>query len=179
MNQQSNPRKRTSGLSIQPVGEETLLYDERTHKAFCLNRVAGTVWQLCDGSRDLTEIRNAASVILGAPVSAETVQLALTDLQRDGLVEAEGAVAMLSRRALVAQIGAGAALMIPVVAVVMAPKAAQAYTGCFDCSSNFRAAQQKAVAQQYAAQQMEQQKRASHNPFDGNDSGVPQPTGKR
>jgi hypothetical protein len=35
---------------------------------------------------------------------------------------------------MLARAGAGAFLMLPVIAVIAAPKAAQAYTGCVDCT---------------------------------------------
>lgn len=132
------PRRRTHQLSIQQVGQETLIYDEQTHNAFCLNPVAAAVWNLCDGETSAAVISVSASFALKLTVSEELVQLSLEALASDGLLESESpppAPATISRRAAVSQLGVGAAMLLPVIAVIARPKAAQAYTGCVNCTA--------------------------------------------
>ena len=48
---QPMPLRRTEQVTVQHVGEETLLYDERTHQAFCLDKITTPIWNACDGTR--------------------------------------------------------------------------------------------------------------------------------
>jgi hypothetical protein len=137
------PRRTIKGLSIQQVGEETLVYDERRHVAFCLDRVASAVWMLCDGENSLDSMAPVLTQKLAQPVDEDALLFALAQMERDGLLQPEEAAAELptlgmlssvSRRSMMARMGAGAVMMLPVIAAVMAPKAAQAYNGCADCT---------------------------------------------
>jgi hypothetical protein len=126
------PRSISGNLSIQVVGNETLIYDERRHLAFCLNRVSAAIWRMCDGSHTVAMIATAATVELQSPVSEELVHFALAELRRDHLLDAdtvEMPAPAVSRRAMMGKLGLTAAMMLPVVAMVVAPKAAQAYSG--------------------------------------------------
>lgn len=142
---------------MQPVGGETLVYDERRHRAFCLNRSSSVMWRLADGTRSVEEIRVAAEAELGAAVSAELVRFALGELQREGLVEWSTALARepeVSRRAMLQRMGASAAVLLPAIAAILAPTAAQAYSGCVDCSATQSA--QAARARSLARSQSQQ-----------------------
>jgi len=132
MNQSHYPRRLQQHLLIEHVGPETLIYDERRHQAFCLDAVSSAVWKNCDGERSMSEITASAGQELAKQLSEETVWHALTKLDSVGLLAA-GHVPALSRRTLLARGGATAALAIPVIAMIVAPKAAQAYNGCVDC----------------------------------------------
>jgi hypothetical protein len=139
-----NPRARRDQITVQAVGDETLLYDERRHMAFCLNATASAVWRLADGARTIAEIEAAAGRELGAEIGDEIVRVAYDDLRDNGLMirdeEADScdagdpATRVLSRRKMLARLGIGAAALLPVVASIVAPTAAQAYSGCVDCS---------------------------------------------
>jgi hypothetical protein len=123
-------------MSVQQVGTETLVYDERRHRAFCLNESSSIVWNLADGKRNFARICEEASATLGVAVSEELVMFALDQLQSDGLLEELTVdTPAISRRALLQRLGMAGALLLPAVASIMAPTAAQAYSGCFDCSS--------------------------------------------
>jgi hypothetical protein len=151
--------KQAQGLLIQHVGQETLVYSEPLHKAFCLNPIAAQVWRALDGVRTTEQIAAAVTSTLSMPVTEDLVLFAVSELRRDGLADEEdssaGVLALPSRRDMMRQLGAGAVVMLPAVAAVMAPKAAQAYTGCLNCDvvsgpANARLRQQ-AIAQQQAA----------------------------
>lgn len=138
-------------ISIQRIGTETLVYDERRHLAFCLNESSSAIWYLANGNRSITQITAAASLELKTSVSEELVSFAIAELQRDGLVQAtpiEQAGKTISRRAMLQRLGVGGAMLLPVVSAIIAPTAAQAYGGCVDCSSSqaARAKRQKAAS---------------------------------
>ena len=123
------PARRVRHVSVQSVGLETLVYDEARHKAFCLNPISALVWRLADGRHDASKIAEAASVELKHLVTEEIVLYALGQLQQDGLLECGSVVHVASRRELVKKLGYGAAMLMPVVTAVFAPKAAEAYGG--------------------------------------------------
>jgi hypothetical protein len=138
-----NPSARREQITVQAVGDETLLYDEQRHMAFCMNATASAVWRLADGARTIAEIAAAASADLSSDICENVVRLALHDLRSNGLVakdeggpsgDAEAATQLVSRRKMLARLGMGAAALLPVVASIVAPTAAQAYSGCVDCS---------------------------------------------
>lgn len=131
-----HPRRRTTHLSTQQVGQEVLIYDELTHKAFCLNAVAAAVWSRCDGLTSMDAIATEVSLELGLPITESLATLTVEDLRRDGLLEEQEAPtlrASVSRRDMMLKMGARAAVLLPIIAVIAAPTAAQAYSGCSDC----------------------------------------------
>lgn len=138
MHQVYQPRGLRQELSIQQVGDETLIYDERRHKACCLNLVSSAVWKYCDGTQSVTQIAAALSADLSKPATEEIVRLALAQMEENGLLEphphlpAEASLAGLgpiSRRSMMAKVGAGAAVMLPAIAMVLAPRPADASAG--------------------------------------------------
>ncbi len=132
------PRSVQQHITTQQVGAETLVYDELRHRAFCLNASSSAVWRLADGTRTVAEISAAASEELRASLSEELVWYAIEELLRDGLMEAASSsaktVRAISRRAMLQRLGVGGVMLLPVVASIVAPTAAQAYSGCVDCS---------------------------------------------
>jgi hypothetical protein len=133
------PRSVQGHISIQQIGAETLVYDERRHKAFCLNESSSVIWRLADGEHTVAEMSAAASLELKTEVSDEFVLFALDQLRRDGLIERfsnDEAVSTISRRVMLQRLGIKAALLLPVIAAVVAPAAAQTYNGCVDCPSS-------------------------------------------
>ncbi len=139
MRSTESPRSIRQDISIQHIGAETLVYDARRHMAYCLNESSSAIWNLADGERTIAELAAAASLQLGLQVSEDFVQFALAQLRADGLVEASSPVAGLrptiSRRAMLQRLGVGGAMLLPAVSAIFAPTAAQAYSGCFDCST--------------------------------------------
>ena len=55
------PQARRSGLIIQEVDSEILIYDQNTDKAHCLNQTAANVWKYCDGETTLADARMVRS----------------------------------------------------------------------------------------------------------------------
>ncbi len=138
MRRETLPKRVEQDILIQQVGDELLLYDEVRHQAFCLNPVCAAVWTLCDGKHSISALAEAAGRQLKLAVEEQIVWLALEELLRDGLLEPlqdAAEIPSLSRRDLVQRLGARGALLLPIVAAIAAPTAAQAYNGCVDCDA--------------------------------------------
>ena len=113
-------------LNLQAIGTETLIYDERTHKAWCLNHSACCVWRLCDGQNTIAEIADKCAAELCSPISEELVLLTLTELQQQDLLLADSITGLgpsISRREMFGRLGLAAAALLPVIAALTAPPA--------------------------------------------------------
>ncbi|MEZ5346135.1 MAG: hypothetical protein R2681_11350 [Pyrinomonadaceae bacterium] len=124
---------RESDIVIQTVGDETLVYDLKTDKAFCLNRASSAVWNECTGRHSVTEITSRVSKGLGSPVREEFVLLALDQLYASGLLVSElqtpAEFQGLSRREVIRKVGFASTVALPVVSAIVAPKAGAAQSG--------------------------------------------------
>ena len=122
------PAAREDELIVQEMGEEVLVYDQRQRRAHCLNRTAALVWRELDGRQTAAEVAARLSREVGATVAPEVVELAVEELRRGGLLSGGGGGrgGGVSRREMMRRVGLGAAVGLPVVASVLAPKAAEA-----------------------------------------------------
>jgi hypothetical protein len=137
MTDQQMPRGIRQDISVQKIGRETLVYDRRSHKAFCLNECSSIVWDLANGERTLDELTHLVSAALNASIDQELVMLAMQQLREQQLMELAPSGCPqepISRRDVLRKLGAGCAALLPVIASIAAPTAAQAYSGCVDCS---------------------------------------------
>jgi len=50
------PVARTEKLLVQEVGNELIVYDQKTNASHCLNPVAARVWYYCDGQHSIKDI---------------------------------------------------------------------------------------------------------------------------
>jgi hypothetical protein len=128
------PRARTDDLVVERLGDEVLVYDQRTEKCHMLNRAAAAVWRRCDGQAGPAELAAAVAAESGLPARDEVVALALDQLRRADLLEGADEAAHerpLSRRALVRRLGlaAGLAALLPMVESLVVPRAADAQSG--------------------------------------------------
>jgi hypothetical protein len=130
MSQNSKPVGRKDNLVVQELNGEVLVYDLHTHKALCLNETSALVWNACDGTRDLGELREYASAKMSAAVSEDLIWLAIDQLKKEDLLvdapDTKSYFGGMSRREVVKRIGIGAAIAIPVVTGLVAPQAAHA-----------------------------------------------------
>jgi hypothetical protein len=125
------PKARTEALIIEALPDETLVYDERTDKAHCLNATAALVWRLADGKNTVEEIAFRVSAQLGISDANELVWATLEQLDRAKLLidaPVRSPQGRISRRELGRRMAyAGAAfVVIPAVLTVGAPSAASA-----------------------------------------------------
>lgn len=134
---QPAPKARKRQLIIQEMADETLVYDEGDHKAHCLNKAAAFVWKHCDGRTSVAQITRLMEKQMKASVTEQVVWHALEQMEKSGLLESPvtrpAQVALMSRRALVRQIGI-AAITVPLVTSIVAPTATEAQT--VPCAGN-------------------------------------------
>ncbi len=122
------PAARIEGLVVEPFADEILVYDLRRHKAHCLNSTAALVWRRCDGRTTVGEVAGTLEKELRLPAGEAVVWMALDRLARAQLLMARVTVAesqaRRSRRELIR--AAGISFLVPVVASIVAPHAAEA-----------------------------------------------------
>ena len=117
------PRAREDGLLVRTLGDETLVYDLRTHRAHCLSPVSAAVWRRCDGTTP------AAMVIRDLNLgNIDSLALILFDLHENGLLsEPDASTEGISRRDLVKKLGIAAAIVaVPTITSIAVPTAAEA-----------------------------------------------------
>lgn len=125
------PKARHDGLVLRELPDELLIYDTETHDAHCLNATAAFVWRQCDGETTVTEIAERAGAAFETEMDDEVVWVALEDLWKRQLLEGEVAPARegtMSRSQVLRRAGIAAAIAVPVVVSIAAPKAAHAAT---------------------------------------------------
>lgn len=113
-------------IAVQDVEPETLIYDERSHKAWCLNHSSACIWRLCDGQNTIVQIAAIAATKLGSPITEDLVLLTLAELTEKGLLLPEAAEFLpqgISRRLMIGRVGLTAAALLPVIAALTAPPA--------------------------------------------------------
>jgi len=126
------PEARKVGLVVQELSGEVLVYDRERNKAHCLNSTAARVWEYCDGKTSVAQIARAIEGEINAPVDEDVIWLGIEQLSKTHLLQ-EGAKlpehkSGLSRREVMKRIGLAAAVALPVVTSIMAPRAVQAAT---------------------------------------------------
>ena len=128
----NNPLARKTGLVIQEVPEEVLVYDLETNKAHCLNTTAAMVWKSCDGSRSVSDIAAHVGSLAGESISDDFVWLAIDQLNANDLLEKqiEADFNGLSRRDVIKRIGLSSMIALPVIASLVAPPTAMAAASC-------------------------------------------------
>ena len=140
----NKPLARTSDIIVQKLEDETLFYDLKVNKAFCLNETAILVWDSCNGQRTIAEIAKRLEKKLGKTVNEDVVLFAIKQLSEDGLLnDYEGLAeqfSSFSRREAIRKIAFASAIAIPLITSVVAPSAVSAQSGlaCFEnaCTGN-------------------------------------------
>lgn len=130
---QKMPQARKSGLIIQEVDSEVLIYDQETDKAHCLNETAAKVWNYCDGETTLADACTALSRQLETPVDEKLVWYAVDQFAKDNLLEKAielpaFIIPGMNRRQMVRTLGLAAVVAVPLVTSIVAPTPAQAAT---------------------------------------------------
>lgn len=131
------PEARTDQVIVQDVGDEVVVYDERTSAAHHLNKTAALVWKLADGRRPVGEIAAALNRALDVPNDEDFVHLALAELDKAGLLARPLPTGELITRR---QLFGVAAALLPLVASIVAPTPAMAQTlpGPIPCDGQVR-----------------------------------------
>ena|SRR5215204_708574 len=131
MGNSGHPKARHDGLVLRELPDEVLVYDTESHEAHCLNATAAFVWKQCDGTTGVSEIVDRVRVEFQTEIDEEVVWFALEDLWKRQLLEGEPAPARegtMSRSQALRRVGIVAAVSVPVITSIVAPKAAHAAT---------------------------------------------------
>lgn len=140
-NQAILPTARDEGLIIQEMADEVLVYDRERYKAHCLNKTAALVWRHCDGKTTVADIARLMRDELQMPVGEELVWLGVEQLQKAHLLgKSAGRVRPqqggMSRRKALQKLGWAAAVGLPLVTSIIAPRAVEASTCAIVCASS-------------------------------------------
>ena len=132
MNNSQCPVARKSGLVVQEVPDEVLVYDLESNKAHCLNQSAALIWRSCDGKNSVSEIAKVVERQAGGKVTEDFVWLAIDQLSQNNLLEQQIASGFegTSRREVIKKIGLASMIAIPVIASLVAPQSAMAASSC-------------------------------------------------
>lgn len=122
------PKARMDNLVMQDYHNETLIYDLKTNRVFCLNETSALVFQLCDGIRTVSEISDLMSKKLKTLVKEEVIWLALDHLRKEHLLENSQNFEIdfkgLNRREIIKKVGLISMIALPVISSVVAPTSA-------------------------------------------------------
>ena len=135
-NNPQNPTARQTGLVIQEMPDEVLVYDLDSNKAHCLNQSAAFVWKSCDGNNSVADIVGEFEKNTGGRVSEDFVWLAIDQLNENGLLQDAVSPRFQgqSRRQVLKTIGLASMVALPVIASLVAPRSAMAAVSC-NCAS--------------------------------------------
>lgn len=122
------PRARKDGLTVEHIEHDLLIYDNVNDQAHSLNRTAALVWKYSDGKRSPDEIARLVGKELGTPITEATVEYALAQLDKSGLLatnETSTPWTNLTRREFM-RAATTAAIVVPVVKTIRLPGSPQA-----------------------------------------------------
>jgi hypothetical protein len=130
------PLARTSGVVVQDLDDEMLVYDRERDTACRLNRTAALVWKSSDGTRTVDDLVAVLAEELGPLADEDMVMIALDNLSRNGLIQSgyearEPTAERISRRRFIRRVGVvgAAAVSLPIVHSLAVPSAAAAQSG--------------------------------------------------
>lgn len=127
----------TDNLVIKELKDETLVYNLKTNKVYCLSRTTALVWQLCDGTKSVGEISQLLSKKLNSTAGEDLIWLALKQLQKEKLIvdndEITARFRGMTRREVIRRVGLTTMLALPLISAVAAPTAAHASSGKITC----------------------------------------------
>ena len=147
------PAARSEGLLIEPVGDETVIYDTKSKEAHCLKPLAAIVFDRSDGHATIDEIARIAEDRLAKPVDVTEVADAVAQLEGRGLLKSVLVVHTgdqfvakngdgVSRREMIRRVGFAGAVAATATSLVTSilPSAALAASGlpsgCTGCGGN-------------------------------------------
>lgn len=127
MSRQTFPLARTADLNVQTTGDEILVFDGRTDKAYVLNSTAAAIWHASNGKRSVPEI--ASHLNHQTSTTEQTVWYALSQMQDllEVPVEIPQSFQGISRRQFLKRAGrVAAAAAVPAVISIVVPSPAHA-----------------------------------------------------
>jgi hypothetical protein len=131
--------RRTQGLLIEELPEETVVYDTTRHEAHCLNRAATLVWHHCDGRTSPSEMAEILRKELDLPADETMVRLILEQLEELHLLLEErpaGSVRSTRRNAAKQLALIGLSSVVMTIAVPLPAAHASTTCGGMTCSGS-------------------------------------------
>lgn len=123
------PQARRDDLLTRKIPGELLVYDLKRHRAFCLNETAAVVWKGCNGKRTIADLAGELESHYRSPIDEQVVWLALDQLEKSYLLKVRPptplGMSLLTRRHLL-RAGVATAAALPLVTMIVAPRAAAA-----------------------------------------------------
>ena len=139
MASKNNPTTRKTDIIVQEMNDEVLIYDLQIDKAYCLNETSATVYQLCDGSNSVADIKQAIGGKLKKPVGEDLIWLALDQLKENNLLEKSNELEInfngMSRREVIRKAGFASMIALPIISSLIAPTTANAASAAVSCSA--------------------------------------------
>lgn len=127
MKQNIFPTARQRDVVVQELSNETLVYDLKTNKVFCLNKTSAAIWQICNGKTSIIKIADKLNL------PEEIVIFALKELQINNLLKVNNdwafTINQVSRRNIITKFGK-TAIALPLISVLVAPQAINAQSEC-------------------------------------------------
>jgi len=127
------PLARTSGLIVEELDNEVLVYDQDNDKAHCLNETNASVWRRCNGTRTAAEIAKLIENDMKVPVDERLVWMALEQLTEHRLLDEPFKIPEVmwgvNRRQMMRNLTLAALVAVPVITSIVAPTAVQAASG--------------------------------------------------
>lgn len=122
------PIARTTDIVVQDLGEEILVYDLRTHKAYSLNETSSIVYQACDGKTTFEQLK------VRNKFTDEIIFLAIEELKKGNLIENGEKFSFplsgMSRREAIKKAALASLIALPVISSLTVPTAAMAASTC-------------------------------------------------
>jgi hypothetical protein len=122
------PKAKMADIVVQDLGDEALVYDVTTNRAYCLNSISRAIFMASDGATSIDMIAERMAFNMGKPVDKGLVAFGVEELSKEGLIStgAEAVSSLVSRRDSITGAGFASAVALPVVASIAAPSAMNA-----------------------------------------------------
>ena len=121
------PVARDKDLVIQKLNDEIVVYDLKTNNALYLNETSAAIWNLCNGSRSVSDIRKKLRDEFDTVVSSDFINFAIYQLRRDKLLSGDDEIdrylKKFSGRWAIKKLGHGSMMALPSITSVTAPTA--------------------------------------------------------
>ena len=118
------PNARNENIVVRNIGDETLIYDLVSNRAFCLNATLAKVYSVCDGKITFEEFKSRHSF------TDDLIYFSLDELRRENLIKTDtqyqSPLALLTRREIAKRVGLSTLIALPLITSLVAPNPAEA-----------------------------------------------------
>jgi hypothetical protein len=122
------PKAKSHNILVQEASNEVLIYNTENNEVYCLNETAAFIWQNCDGTKTISEIK-----LMNNQLNDDLIFLTLDLLKQKDLLdktsESYFPTESIDRRKMFAKYGA-LAVALPLITSIVAPIAVHAQSSC-------------------------------------------------